>query len=26
MTAGHLKLFRNAVNVGLSQVSRVPGA
>jgi len=26
MTAEHLKLFRNAVNVGLSQVSRVPGA
>ncbi|HXZ70303.1 MAG TPA: IS66 family transposase [Streptosporangiaceae bacterium] len=25
MTAEHLKLFRNAVNVGLSQVSRVPG-
>ena len=24
MTAEHLKLFRNAVNVGLSQVSRVP--
>ena len=26
MTAEHLKLLRNAVNVGLSQVSRVPGA
>ncbi len=26
MTAEHLKLFCNAVNVGLSQVSRVPGA
>ena len=26
MTAEHLKLFRNAVNVGLSQISRVPGA
>ena len=26
MTAEHLKLFRNAVNVGLSQVSRLPGA
>ena len=26
MTAEHLKLSRNAVNVGLSQVSRVPGA
>jgi len=25
-TAEHLKLFRNAVNAGLSQVSRVPGA
>ena len=25
-TAEHLKLFRNGVNVGLSQVSRVPGA
>ena len=26
MTAEHLRLFRNAVNVGLSQVRRVPGA
>ena len=26
VTAEHLKLFRNAVNVGLSQVSRLPGA
>ena len=26
MTAEHLRLFRNAVSVGLSQVSRVPGA
>ena len=26
MTAEHLKLFRNAVNVGMSQVSRLPGA
>jgi transposase len=26
MTAEHLTLFRNAVNAGLSQVSRVPGA
>ena len=25
MTAEHLKLFRNGVNVGLSQVRRVPG-
>jgi transposase len=25
LTAGHLKLFRNGVNAGLSQVRRVPG-
>ena len=25
MTAGHLKLFRNGVNAGLSQVRRIPG-
>ncbi len=25
MTAGHLRLFRNSVNAGLSQVRRVPG-
>ena len=25
MTAGHLRLFRNGVNAGLSQVRRVPG-